>query len=287
MRPRPLPSRPNCRSCRCGARWRFPLTLQPLAVNRPMSVEAVNTALAGDRLVLLVLQKGDDEEPSADALHDVGTIGIVRQMARGPQGLNIIVEGMARARVETVAVEAGMLRAHAGAGARAGPEERRSRCLRPPDPGTRRSGAVADLRSGARGPSARGRHRRSDAPVVPARHDARPEGRGKAAAARSRPAAEEARARALAADARSLRARAQRQDRVAGAAGDDRRAEAVLPAPAAEGDSGGARRRRRRRDQGPARARRGGKPAGVTCKRSPTASSIAWRAWDRRRPSRR
>ena len=34
------------------------------------------------------------------ALDAVGTIGIVRQMARGPQGLNVIVEGMARARVE-------------------------------------------------------------------------------------------------------------------------------------------------------------------------------------------
>src|SRR5215218_7483452 len=72
----------------------FPLTLQPLAVNRPGSVEAVNRALAGDRLLLLVLQKGEGDEASAESLYDVGTIGIVRQMARGPQGLNVIVEGM-------------------------------------------------------------------------------------------------------------------------------------------------------------------------------------------------
>ena len=88
----------------------FPLTLQPLAVNRPMSVEAVNKALSGDRLLLLVLQRDDEEEPNVDKMHDIGTIGIVRQMARGPQGLNIIVEGMARARVEKVTAEAGMLR---------------------------------------------------------------------------------------------------------------------------------------------------------------------------------
>ena len=49
----------------------FPLTLQPLAVNRPTSVEAVNSALAGDRLVLLLLQKGDEEEPGVDAIHDI------------------------------------------------------------------------------------------------------------------------------------------------------------------------------------------------------------------------
>src|SRR5687767_2795482 len=89
----------------------FPLTLQPLAVNRFISVEAVNAALAGDRLILLLLQKGDDDEPSPDAMYEVGTIGIVRQMARGPQGLNIIVEGMARARAEKVFIDSGMIRA--------------------------------------------------------------------------------------------------------------------------------------------------------------------------------
>ena len=58
-----------------------------------------------------MLQKGDGEEPSPDALYDVGTIGIVRQMARGPQGLNVIVEGMARARVERATIEGGIIRA--------------------------------------------------------------------------------------------------------------------------------------------------------------------------------
>jgi ATP-dependent Lon protease len=31
----------------------FPLTLQPLAINRPMSVEAVNRALAGARRIFI------------------------------------------------------------------------------------------------------------------------------------------------------------------------------------------------------------------------------------------
>jgi ATP-dependent Lon protease len=89
----------------------FPLTLQPLAVNRALSVEAVNRALAGDRLILLLLQRGDDDDPAPDRMHEYGTIGIVRQMTRGQQGLNIIVEGMARARAEHLAIEQGMLRA--------------------------------------------------------------------------------------------------------------------------------------------------------------------------------
>ena len=59
----------------------FPLTLQPLAINRPVSVDAVNRALSGDRLLFLVLQTNDEEEPSIDGLRQIGTIGAIRQMA--------------------------------------------------------------------------------------------------------------------------------------------------------------------------------------------------------------
>jgi endopeptidase La len=89
----------------------FPLTLQPLAVNRPVSVESVNAALGSDRLLLLVLQKTDDDDPKAEDLHKVGTVGIVRQMARAPQGLNIIVEGMMRASVDLLNRSGNTLRA--------------------------------------------------------------------------------------------------------------------------------------------------------------------------------
>ncbi|MEZ5294129.1 MAG: endopeptidase La [Vicinamibacterales bacterium] len=80
----------------------FPLTLQPLAVNRPASIESVNTALTTDRMLLLVVQKNDAEEPDPDALESVGTICVVRQMARAEHGLNIIFEGLSRVRVLTV-----------------------------------------------------------------------------------------------------------------------------------------------------------------------------------------
>ena len=60
------------------------MTVAPLGVSRPISVEAVNRALAGDRMVLLLLQKGDVDEPSPDDLHRVGTVAIIRQMAKTP-----------------------------------------------------------------------------------------------------------------------------------------------------------------------------------------------------------
>src|SRR4026207_248759 len=51
----------------------LPLTVAPLGVSRPLSVEAVNRALASDRLVFLLLQRSDADDPSPDDLHRIGT----------------------------------------------------------------------------------------------------------------------------------------------------------------------------------------------------------------------
>ena len=81
----------------------FPLTLQPLAVNRPLSIEAVNRALASDRLLFLTLQNTDKDEPEPDDLRTIGTIAAIRQMAKVPNGgIHIIVEGLVRAKSEVV-----------------------------------------------------------------------------------------------------------------------------------------------------------------------------------------
>jgi ATP-dependent Lon protease len=89
----------------------LPMTVAPLGVSRPLSVDAVNKALAGDRMVLLLLQKNDNDEPVPDELHRVGTVAIVRQMAKGQGGMRVIVEGVARARAEVVQAEKGYLTA--------------------------------------------------------------------------------------------------------------------------------------------------------------------------------
>jgi endopeptidase La len=80
----------------------FPLTLQPLAVNRPVSIESVNRALAADRLILLLLQKNDADDPTPEDLSNVGTVAVIRQMAKGGGGINIITEGVARVRADVV-----------------------------------------------------------------------------------------------------------------------------------------------------------------------------------------
>jgi ATP-dependent Lon protease len=80
----------------------FPLTVQPLAVDRPISVESINRALGSDRMIFLTLQRTDADDPQPTDLFPVGTVGIVRQMAKAPGGggLHVLVEGVARARGE-------------------------------------------------------------------------------------------------------------------------------------------------------------------------------------------
>ena len=81
----------------------FPLTLQPLAINRPQSIDAVNRALAGDRLVFLTLQRSDNDESEPADLHTIGSIAAIRQMAKVPNGgVHVIVEGLVRAKAELV-----------------------------------------------------------------------------------------------------------------------------------------------------------------------------------------
>ena len=87
----------------------LPLTVAPLGVSRPLSIEAVNRALAGDRTVLLLLQKNENDDPAPDDLHRVGTVAIIRQMAKSQGGIRVIVEGTVRTRAEFLQTEKGTL----------------------------------------------------------------------------------------------------------------------------------------------------------------------------------
>jgi ATP-dependent Lon protease len=79
----------------------FPLTLQPLAISRAMSIDSVNRALSGDRLLFLTLQTAEKDEPEPGDLRPIGTIAAIRQMAKVPTGgIHIIVEGLTRAKSE-------------------------------------------------------------------------------------------------------------------------------------------------------------------------------------------
>jgi ATP-dependent Lon protease len=89
----------------------LPLTVSPLGVSRALSIEAINKALAGDRMVLLLLQHNDNDNPSPDDLNRVGTVAIIRQMAKGQGGMRVLVEGLVRARAEFLQTEKNYLSA--------------------------------------------------------------------------------------------------------------------------------------------------------------------------------
>ena len=90
----------------------LPMTVAPLGVSRGVSVEAVNRALAGDRMVLLLLQKNDSDEPGVDDVHRVGTVAIIRQMAKAQSGMRVLVEGLTRARADSFDTSRGHFSAH-------------------------------------------------------------------------------------------------------------------------------------------------------------------------------
>jgi len=80
----------------------LPMTVAPLGVSRGLSVEAVNRALATDRMVLLLLQKNDGDEPTSEDVHHIGTVAVIRQMAKAQSGMRVFVEGLTRARAESI-----------------------------------------------------------------------------------------------------------------------------------------------------------------------------------------
>jgi len=89
----------------------LPLAVAPLSVSRQLSVDAVNRALGSDRMVLFLKQKNDVDDPTPEDLHRIGTVAIIRQMSAGPNGLRLLVEGVARAQAEFMTRDGALLKA--------------------------------------------------------------------------------------------------------------------------------------------------------------------------------
>ena len=79
----------------------YPHMVIPLFVGRAKSIRALELAMAGSKQVLLVAQRNaSDDEPTAEDLHQVGTVSTVLQMLKLPDGtVKVLVEGVSRAQV--------------------------------------------------------------------------------------------------------------------------------------------------------------------------------------------
>ncbi len=80
----------------------FPYMIIPLFVGREMSIKAIDDALAGNRMILLVAQKDlNIENPGTEDLFHVGTVGMIMRMLKLPDGrIKILVQGLSKAKIE-------------------------------------------------------------------------------------------------------------------------------------------------------------------------------------------
>jgi ATP-dependent Lon protease len=85
----------------------FPYMIIPLFVARTLSINAIDEALAKDRMIFLATQKDQSvEEPAPEQLYPVGTAALIMRMLKMPDGrIKILVQGVARARSEKVLQE--------------------------------------------------------------------------------------------------------------------------------------------------------------------------------------
>jgi ATP-dependent Lon protease len=86
----------------------YPFMIVPLFVSREKSIRAVDEALGENRMIFLVSQRDlDKEEPAGEDLYTTGTVAVIMRMLKLPDGrIRILVQGLARARVEEI-VDAG------------------------------------------------------------------------------------------------------------------------------------------------------------------------------------
>ena len=91
----------------------FPFIILPLSVSREKSINAVDAALAEQRIIMLVAQRdAQNETPRADELFSVGTVAAIMRMLKLPDGrIRLLVQGLARARIDSFLSEDPYLKA--------------------------------------------------------------------------------------------------------------------------------------------------------------------------------
>src|SRR4051812_35023363 len=75
----------------------FPGLTVPIGVGRPGTLRAIEAALKGDRLIFAVAQRENVDEPAPEQLYTMGVIGRIGQIQRGLGGVQLLLQGEARA----------------------------------------------------------------------------------------------------------------------------------------------------------------------------------------------
>ena len=82
----------------------YPYIIAPLSVAREISVQAVDKALAENRMILLTAQRDKNlEEPEEKDLFSMGTVAVIMRMLKLPDGRSrVLVQGVSRARIKSL-----------------------------------------------------------------------------------------------------------------------------------------------------------------------------------------
>ncbi len=78
----------------------FPRTIAPLSVGKPRSVQLINDALEGDKIIGLFAIRNDAEDPTPADIFEYGSAAGIAKMLRAPDGtMRLIVQGLQRLRL--------------------------------------------------------------------------------------------------------------------------------------------------------------------------------------------
>ncbi len=91
----------------------FPVLVAPIAVGRENSIKLVDEAVSGgDRIIgVVALKDSSVENPTAGDIYPMGVAVIVRMMAKVPDGIRMIVQGVARIQIQQITSEEPYLKA--------------------------------------------------------------------------------------------------------------------------------------------------------------------------------
>tara|TARA_B110000240_G_scaffold78867_1_gene89864 strand:- start:2202 stop:2630 length:429 start_codon:yes stop_codon:yes gene_type:complete len=80
----------------------YPHMVVPLFVGREKSIDALESAMEGEKTIILVAQRDHlEDDPGIADIYEVGTLATILQMLKLPDGtLKVLVEGLDRVRID-------------------------------------------------------------------------------------------------------------------------------------------------------------------------------------------
>ena len=82
----------------------YPHMVIPLFVGRDKSIQALETAMNGDKKIFVIAQKdAAHDDPAQADLYTIGTVATILQLLKLPDGtVKVLVEGLYRAEVDSI-----------------------------------------------------------------------------------------------------------------------------------------------------------------------------------------